>query len=143
MDHQREALERVIQSINWRKIKSYHKRLDIFWEFQEDKQIIRRIPNVAELKEELKSIFEHMLAQNLSYISYGSWIVFWDREEAQIGDIRVIFRLADFEFEEEKQTRESLEFALEKAIEKEDYEYAAELRDVLQKNYSNISGSKE
>lgn len=143
MDHRQDAFKRVIQSIDWKKIKGYHVKLNILWEFVDDKQIIKRIPNVAELREELKSIFEHMLLQNLSYISYGSWIIFWDREDDAIGDIRVIFRLADFAFEEQKNSRESLESALKKAIEKEDYKNAAEIRDILQKNYSNISASKD
>lgn len=131
MNHYREAFDKVIQSINWRKIKSYHKKLNITWEIEDDKQIIKRIPSVDELRNELRSIFEHMLGEDLSYISYGSWIIFWDRDEGVSGDIRVIFRLADFIFEEDKQTRRSLELALEKAIEKEDYENAAEIRDAL------------
>jgi hypothetical protein len=133
MNHYREAFDKVIQSINWRKIKSYHKKLNITWEIEDDKQIIKRIPSADELRGELKSIFEHMLTENLSYISYGSWIIFWDREEGVSGDIRVIFRLADFIFEEDKKTRRSLELALEKAIEKEDYENAAEIQDALNK----------
>ena len=133
MNHYREAFEKVIQSINWRKIKSYHKKLNITWEIEDDKEIIKRIPSADELRSELRSIFEHMLTEDLSYISYGSWIIFWDREEGVSGDIRVIFRLADFIFEEDKQTRRSLELALEKAIEKEDYENAAEIRDALNK----------
>lgn len=133
MDRYTEAFEKVIQSINWRKIKSYHKKLNILWEVEDDKQIIKRVPNAGELKEELRSIFEHMLTENLSYISYGSWIIFWDREDSITGDIRVIFRLADFIFEEDKVSRKSLEEALAKAIEKEDYENAAEIRDALNK----------
>jgi hypothetical protein len=74
-----------------------------------------------------------MLLENLNYISYGSWIIFWDREDSSIGDIRVIFRLAEFVFEEDKKSRGALEKALEKAVEKEDYEYAAEIRDALNK----------
>jgi hypothetical protein len=133
MNHYREAFEKVIQSIDWRKIKSYHKKLNITWEINDDKEIIKRMPSVEELRGELRSIFEHMITEDLSYISYGSWIIFWDREEGVSGDIRVIFRLADFVFEEDKQTRRSLELALEKAIEKEDYENAAEIRDALNK----------
>jgi len=133
MNHYREAFGKVIQSINWRKIKSYHKKLNITWEIEDDKEIIKRIPSTDELRNELKSIFEHMLSEDLSYISYGSWIIFWDREEGVSGDIRVIFRLADFIFEEDKKSRRSLEVALEKAIEKEDYENAAEIRDALNK----------
>jgi hypothetical protein len=143
MDLYKEAFERVIQNINWRKIKSYHKKLNILWEFTEENELVMRVPYVSELREELKSIFEHMLSEDLNYISYGSWIIFWDREDSVSGNIRVIFRLADFIFEEDKKNRQSLEKALAKAIEKEDYEYAAELRDALNKKESeNNRGGK-
>lgn len=131
------AFEKVIQSVNWRKIKSYYKKLDIYWEVETDKEIAKRIPSVDELRQELRSIFEHMLEQNLNYISYGHWIIFWDREEGDVGNIRAIFRLADFIFEEDKKSRKSLEKALALAIEKEEYEYAAELRDALNKKDTN------
>jgi hypothetical protein len=131
------AFEKVIQSVNWRKIKSYHKKLEIYWEVEIDKEIIKRIPTVIELRQELRSIFEHMLEENLSYISYGNWIIFWDREEGDVGNIRAIFRLADFVFEEDKKSRKSLEKALALAIENEEYEYAAELRDALNKKDTN------
>ena len=130
MDRYKEAIETVIQSISWSKIKSYHKKINLYWEFEENNSIIKRIPNIKELQEELRGIFKHMLDKDLDYISYGNWIIFWDREES-IGDIRVIFRLADFMFEEDTVSRKSLEVALNKAIEKEDYEKAAEIRDAL------------
>lgn len=133
MDHYKDAFEKVIQSINWQKIKTYHKKLNILWEVEDDKQIIKRVPTVGELRNELRSIFEHMLSQDLAYISYGNWIIFWDREECISGDIRAIFRLADFIFEEDKKSLVSLEIALAKAIENEDYENAAKIRDTLHK----------
>jgi hypothetical protein len=133
MNQCKSAYERVIQSINWRNIKSYHKKLNIRWDMEYDKEIISRIPNVAELKSDIRAIFEHMLEEDLHYISYGNWIIFWDREEENVGDIRVVFRLAEFVFEEDKTSRNSLEKALEAAIEKEDYENAANLRDALNK----------
>jgi hypothetical protein len=133
MDPYRHAFEKVIQSINWQKIKTYHKKLDIRWEIENDKEILKKIPSVNELRQDLRSIFDHMLTEDLSYISYGNWIIFWDREDGLSGDIRVIFRLADFVFEEDKKSRHSLEKSLELAIEKEDYEYAAEIRDALNK----------
>jgi excinuclease UvrABC nuclease subunit len=130
MDRYEEAIEAVIQSISWSKIKAYHKKINLYWEFEENNSIVKRIPNIKELQEDIRGIFKHMLAKDLDYISYGNWIIFWDREES-IGDIRVIFRLADFMFEEDTVSRKSLEVALDKAIEKEDYEKAAEIRDAL------------
>jgi hypothetical protein len=79
-----------------------------------------------------------MLDQDINYISYGSWIIFWDREEGELGDIRVIFRLADFIFEEDKTSAENLQEKLRHAVETEDYEYAAIIRDEL-KNKIGIS----
>lgn len=127
------AINRVISMIDWRKIKSYHKKLGIVWEFTYDKETVNRVPNVGELKEELKSLLNHIHEENLSYISHGSWVIFWDREATGIGDIRVIFRVVDFHFEENIKSKESIKAALEKALEREDYEYAAILRDSLHK----------
>lgn len=136
MEAYKEAINRVISMIDWRKIKGYHKKLGIRWEFTYDKETVSRIPNVGELKEELKSLLNHVHEENLNYISHGSWVIFWEHDTAGIGDIRVIFRIADFHFEENKESKESIEAALIKAIEKEDYEYAAILRDSLQKKTS-------
>lgn len=133
MNHRVSASERVIQSIDWRKIKSYHKNNNILWEIEDDKTTHKRLPSVAELRDELRSIFSHMMSEDLHYISHGSWIIFWDREDSDIGDIRVIFRLAEFVFEEDKKSKQALEKALEKAVESEDYENAAVLRDALNK----------
>jgi hypothetical protein len=133
MEDHKGAVEKIIHSIDWKKIKSYHKKLNILWEFHEDKEVYRRLPYVSELKSELRSIFDHMMTEDLSYISYGNWIIFWDRDEKPTGDIRVIFRLADFVFEEDTTSQSNLELALEKAIEKEDYEHAAIIRDALNK----------
>jgi len=129
------TISRIINAIDWRKIKGYHKKLGILWEFNDDKQIIRRVPTIRELQDEFRSIVSHMNEQNINYISYGNWVVFWDRDSGSIGDIRVIFRLVDFHFEENRNSRESLEEALRKAVEKEDYEYAAILRDTLRKKH--------
>lgn len=137
MDARMKAIDRVVSMIDWRKIKAYHKKLGILWEFTYDKETVRRVPNVGELKEELKSLLTHVYEENLNYISHGSWVIFWDREESSIGDIRVIFRIADFHFEENASgNRDSLEEALKQAIESENYEYAAVLRDELKKTNS-------
>jgi hypothetical protein len=127
------TIDRIINAIDWKKIKDYHKKLGILWEFEEDKETVKRIPTIQELKDDLRSLLFHMHTETLDYISYGSWVVFWENESASIGDIRVIFRLADFHFEENRDSRESMEEALKKALEREDYEYAAMLRDSLKK----------
>jgi len=129
MKTQAEAITKILQTIDWRKIKSYHKKLNILWEYPEEG--IERLPTTAELRGELRSIIEHMMHEDLSYISHGCWIVFWDREDAAVGDLRVIFRLVDFLFEENRDSRESMEEALKRAVEREDYEQAAHLRDAI------------
>ena len=74
-----------------------------------------------------------MYNEKLTYISYGNWVIFWEnQEDTKIGDIRIVFRLADFVFESSN-TRERLETALNQAIENENYEYAAKLRDEINK----------
>jgi hypothetical protein len=135
MEHIDKTINRIIKAIDWRKIKSYHKKLGILWEFNDDKQVTRRVPTIGELQDEFRSIVSHMCTENLNYISYGNWVIFWDRDSDSIGDIRVIFRLVDFHFEENRNSRESLEEALRKAIEKEDYENAAILRDTIRKKH--------
>jgi len=134
MKNRTQYIEKVIHSIDWRKIKSYYRKLGILWEYQEDKETIKRIPSVADLKNDFRSILSHMLDQDINYISYGSWIIFWDREESDLGDIRVIFRLADFIFEEDKKSAAGLEEKLKQAVEREDYEYAAIIRDEIKNN---------
>lgn len=139
MDLADRAISRVINMIDWTKIKGYHKKLGILWEFEYDKETIRRIPNVPELKEELRSLLVHMKEENLSYISHGTWVVFWEREKSSVGDIRVIFRIVDFHFEENTHNKESMEAALKKALEREDYEYAAILRDEMRRENENTT----
>jgi hypothetical protein len=126
-DHKK-AINKVLTSIDWRKIKSYHAKLGIRWEYEVDKEIVYKVPSIPELRTELSSILTHMLEENLDYISHGSWVVFWDSDT---GDIRVIFRLADFSFEDKNPSKESLEEALKKAVEREDFEYAAVIRDEI------------
>jgi hypothetical protein len=130
------TINRIISTIQWRKIKSFHKKLNILWEFEkeEGEDTIQRVPTVLELKDELKSLLRYMKDEDCDYLSYGNWVIFWERGEGEIGDIRVIFRLADFQYQENPETKDSLEDALQKAIENEDYEYAAIIRDTLQKN---------
>jgi len=130
MKNYKQAIGKVIESIDWKKIKSYHAKLGIQWEYEIDKEIVKKVPSIPELRDELSSILNHMAEEQLDYISYGSWIVFWDVESSH--EIRVIFRLADFSFEDSvKPNREKLEVDLQKAVESEDYEYAAVIRDEI------------
>ena len=124
-------IEGVIASVDWIKILSYHKKLNILWEFKNDKEICLRIPNIAELKEELRSLLWHMHTENLSYMSYANWVVFWEDEGEDL-DVRAIFRVADFHYGK-KQRIENIEEELKKALEREDYEKAAFLRDKKRK----------
>lgn len=127
-----QTINKVLSSIDWKKIKSYHVKLGIKWEFEEDKQTVQRNPTIPELRAELQSILDHMAAVKLDYISYANWVVFWERTGSE--DIRVIFRLVDYSFGEpviKGSSKETLESALQKAIENEDYEYAAMLRDEI------------
>lgn len=145
MKNYSKAISRVLESIDWRKIKTYHSKLGIRWEYMVDKEIVYKTPSIPELKSELSSILQHMADENLDYISYGSWVIFWDHEA--IGDVRVIFRLADFSFEDSQSTEigasyEDLAAALEKALLSENYEYAAQLRDEINnKNTKNANNN--
>ena len=127
-------IDKVVRTIDWKKIKSYYRKLGIQREYQEGEDTLRKTPTANDLKEDFKSLLNHMLVQDINYISYGSWIVFWEREDYSFGDIRVIFRLADFIFEEDKKSKKCLQERLQKAVEKEDYEYAAIIRDEIENN---------
>lgn len=120
-------IEEVISSVDWVQIMSYHKRLNILWEFKADKEIELRTPNINELKEELRSLLWHMHSEGLPYLSYANWVVFWEDEEGSV-DVRAIFRVADFHYGKTCHN-ETLEEQLQQALEKEDYETAAILRD--------------
>ena len=92
-----------------------------------DDNIAEELQNLSELI----SILFSFMHQDINYISYGSWIVFWERESGTLGDVRVIFRLVDFVFEEDKKSAASLQERLNQAVEMEDYEYAAIIRDEI------------
>jgi hypothetical protein len=130
MKDYKQAIGKVIASIDWKKIKSYHAKLGIQWEYEIDKEIVKKVPSIPELRDELSSILNHMAEERLDYISYGSWVVFWDVSASY--EIRVIFRLADFSFEDSPSpNKEQLMSSLQKAVESEDYEYAAVIRDEI------------
>lgn len=140
MDALSKTINQLVKSIDWARIKSIHKKLNILWEFEDDKQTSLRVPTVGELKDEFRSLIQHMNENDLSYVSYENWIIFWEKEEDQpFGSLRAVFRLLDYSFtesveEEETSESEDLDAELKIALENEDYEYAALIRDELKKN---------
>lgn len=133
MKNRKQTIDKILSTIDWKKIKSYHTKLGIKWEYEVDKQVFKKVPSIPELRDDLSSILNHMLEEELEYISYGSWIVFWVS-----GDIRVVFRLVDLSFEDAKDARENLQAALADAVKDEDYEKAAIIRDEI----NNINTKK-
>jgi len=129
MKQEKSSISRVLASIDWRRIKAYHAKLGITWEYNVRDEIVYRIPTIPELKGEMQSILQHMIDGSLDYISYGNWIVFWDIQDD--GGVRVVFRLADFSFNITEDSEASLEENLRNAIESENYEYAAVIRDKI------------
>lgn len=140
MDALSKTINQLVKSIDWVRIKSIHKKLNILWEFEDDKQTALRVPTVGELKDEFRSLIQHMNENDLSYVSYENWIIFWEKTEDQpFGSLRAVFRLLDYSFtesveEEETSESEDLDAELKIALENEDYEYAALIRDELKKN---------
>lgn len=141
MDPINKTINQVIKSIDWSRIKSIHKKLNILWEFEDDKQTVLRVPTVGELKDEFRALLQHMYENDLNYVSYENWIVFWEKSEDQaFGDLRAVFRLLDYAFtetteESELSENDDLDAELKIALENEDYEYAALLRDELKKKH--------
>ena len=142
MDTFSKTINQVIKSIDWVRIKSIHKKLNILWEFEDDKQTVSRVPTVSELKDEFRFLVQHMNENDLDYVSYENWVVFWEKEDDQpFGSLRAVFRLLDYSFTESEETiieseespSEDLDAELKIALDNEDYEYAAVIRDELKK----------
>lgn len=140
MDSLSKTINQLIKSIDWIRIKSIHKKLNILWEFEDDKQTVTRVPTVGELKDEFRALIQHMNENDLNYVSYENWIVFWEKTDDQpFGSLRAVFRLLDYSFSESEETEseespsEDLDAELKIALDNEDYEYAALIRDELKK----------
>jgi hypothetical protein len=140
MDSLSKTINQLIKSIDWIRIKSIHKKLNILWEFEDDKQTVTRVPTVGELKDEFRALIQHMNENDLNYVSYENWIVFWEKTDDQpFGSLRAVFRLLDYSFSESEETEseeslsEDLNAELKIALDNEDYEYAALIRDELKK----------
>lgn len=144
-----DRIEIVISKIDWTTIRKYHKKLDIFWEVENEKgEKSLKIPTEKDLKSDLRSILQYMIDEKMEYLSYGNWIIFWNNEtvideDRLLGEIRVIFRISDYTFTDNSEThkqfqrnlsgldKNKLENLLEVAIKEEDYENAAILRDCI------------
>jgi len=136
MEELQKTINQIVKSIDWVRIKSIHKKLNILWEYEEDKEIVYRVPTVSELKEELRSVIHYMYENDLNNVSYENWIIFWDKPEDKVfGELRAIFRIFDYSFNETKSENptEDLNEELKIALENEDYEYAALIRDELKR----------
>jgi len=156
-----DKLQKIIEKIDWEKIEKFYKTFEIYWQFRKDDgEFESRIPNIKELKKELETILNYMLEKELNFINYENWMIFYDKDDKNLEEIRIIFKLIDqlflvknefyfpfdgndflsdeIEDEIEKDTdkEDNLEYLNKKlkiAIEKEDYETAAELRDKIKK----------
>lgn len=144
-----DRIDIIISKIDWSTIRKYHKKLDIFWEIENEKgDKSLKIHTEKDLKEDLRSILQYMVDEKMEYLSYGNWIIFWNNEtvtdeERLLGEIRVIFRISDYTFTDNPEShkqfqknlssldRTKLENLLENAIKEEDYENAAILRDCI------------
>ena len=95
------TINQVIKSIDWARIKSIHKKLNILWEFEDDKQNVLRVPTIGELKDEFRALLQHMYENDLSYVSYENWVIFWEKtDDQEFGDLRAVFRILDYSFTE-------------------------------------------
>ena len=142
-----DKIESVISRIDWTSIRKYHKKLNIFWEIEGQNQKQLKIPTEKDLQDELRSILQYMYEEKVDYMSYSHWVIFWNMDEnlheEHLGQIRVIFRISDYTFTEDAKTHQdfrknlsqldinNLEKLLSRAIEEEDYENAAIIRDSI------------
>lgn len=141
-------IEKILSKIDWIKIQDYHKKLNIQWDIEnKDGNIETKIPGVNDVKNEVQDLLLYMFDNGLDYLSYGNWVIFWENEDdVMLGEVRVIFRLEDYLFKQKKQPSnyvhtpfensedvEELKLELERAVEDEDYESAAKLRDKILK----------
>lgn len=141
-------LDKIVNSIDWDTVYDYHNKLNILWDIKNnDGTIDTRVPEVNDLREELSSLIVYMFDNNCDYLSYGTWVIFWETDDpTKLGEIRIIFRLGDYlisdtehnpdgnytPFPDDKDSLKDLEKQLKSAIKEEDYELAALIRDEIQ-----------
>lgn len=133
----------ILHLIDWDLILEYHNKLKIYWDIQNEDGVSRsRIPGLSDLKSEVLSLLNYMFNNDIDNISYGNWIIFRDSDDLDnIGKVRIIFRIIDLTFVDEKDelvfnTSFELEYLKEElnnAITEENYEFASVLRDRIHK----------
>lgn len=131
-------LKSLTSDINWEEIQKLYKKLNIVWNIEVSPGTFEsKIPEISDLKDEVKQLIEFLYESGDDYISYGNWIIFFDKDN---NNVRIIFRLADitigdkpkkeFKLQEDYDIR-SLEDKLNLCVLNEKYEEAASIRDKI------------
>ena len=139
-------IKEAVESIDWKKIMYFHNALNIQWQIEEDDgNIIERAPSEEEVRDELQQLLKFAVEKNLKVLDYGNWIVYWsDGETTKLDNIKgavieIIFSSDSYfvNTEDTKDTLDDLNKKMRIAIEEEDYESAALLRDKIKKIVHN------
>lgn len=137
---QEKMVQDVVKAINWNRIKYFHHIFGIKWQFQEKEGFIaERFPTISDLKEELRTLLRFAMSKNTPVLEYGNWLILWTNEDlakkqgTEGARLEAIFSLEDsIALDTSSQDLESIEatkMKMEEAVNKEDYEKAAKLRD--------------
>lgn len=135
-----------IDAIDWKKIMCYHKALNIQWQIEEESgNIIERLPSLKEIQEELIQLLKFAIEKDLKVLDYGNWIIYWSNEKAEGFEsgalIEIIFSLDSYMVLDDtvvpQEILDELNEKMQVAIDKEDYEEAALIRDKIKKIVHN------
>lgn len=136
-----QRISKILAKVDWTKIQDYHKKLNILWDIEnKDGTVTPQVPDIIDLRNEVEALLLYMFDNDLEYLSYGNWVIFWEHEDGAFGEIRVIFRLIDYLFTSKEENHspfentksiEDLQEDLDCALKDEDYESAAILRDMI------------
>lgn len=132
----------IIRNMNWSRIKHFHHLLDLKWQFQDNKgNIVERFPTITELKDELKTLIKFAMIEKEKSIETGNWLIKWDfiEEENKTPNftLEVFFVLEDAISIEtnikdySKDSLPKLEDQLKSAVDSENFEEAAKIRDII------------
>jgi protein-arginine kinase activator protein McsA len=134
-------ISNVIRNINWSRIKHFHHILDLKWQFPDTKgHIVERHPTVTELKEELKTLINFAIKQKEKTFQKDLWLIEWDCKEKEGSSpsysLEVFFVLEEAVSvetgnKELPKNVNELESRLNEAVEHENFELAAEIRDLI------------